>query len=528
MNPTPSSTRTPTRRVVIAGGGTAGWMVAALLGKTLGKRLQITLVESDEIGTVGVGEATIPTLLVYHDLLELNEQEFMAATLATFKLGIGFEHWRAKDHQYIHSFGLTGRDHWSAGFQHFWLKGRERGLASPEYGDYCAEHLAAREGRFAHLPRAGMNYAFHLDATRYARFLRGFSEPLGVQRVEGKIVDVLTHEDSGHHRGHVKALRLDGGREIEGDLFIDCTGFRSLLIGATMGVPYEDWSHWLPCDSAVAAQTASLTGPMGEAIPYTRSIAREAGWQWRIPLQHRVGNGMVYSSRHLADEDAKRLLLERIEGEVLAPPRVLKFRPGQRAEAWRGNVVAIGLAGGFIEPLESTSIHLIQRGAIKLMQLFPSEGICDADVDEYNRQTRWEMEHIRDFIVLHYHVTQRDDTAFWRACREMDIPASLRQRIELFQESGRVFRAPNELFAENSWIQVMLGQGIVPRRGNATADLMGDEELGHFLESIRAGVQRTVMQLPKHEAYVRDYCAAAAARMGAGAAGSVPAAAMQR
>jgi tryptophan halogenase len=499
----------PVRRVVIAGGGTAGWMVAALLGRSLGRTHDITLVESDEIGTVGVGEATIPTLLLFHDLLGIKEQEFMAATLATFKLGIGFEHWRVPGHRYIHSFGLTGRDHWTAGFQHFWLKGLRRGLASPEYGDYCTEHLAARQGRFAHLPKAGMNYAYHLDASRYARFLRAFSEPLRVKRVEGRIVEVLTH-GTGPDAAHIRALRLDSGVEIPGDLFIDCTGFRALLIGATMGAGFEDWSAWLPCDSAVAVQTASV----GEAIPYTRSIAHDCGWQWRIPLQHRVGNGMVYSARHLDDEAARAALLERVQGEVLAPPRVIKFRPGQRTEAWRGNCVAIGLAGGFVEPLESTSIHLIQRGAIKLMQMLPSEGIAAADVAEYNRQTRWEMEHVRDFIVLHYHVTQRDDTGFWRDCRAMDIPASLRHRIELFRETGRVFRAPDELFAENSWIQVMLGQGILPHRHHPSADLMGDDELKHFLAGIQAGVQRTVNGLPRHEAYVRQYCGAAAAAAG--------------
>jgi len=489
------------RRVVIAGGGTAGWMVAACLAKTLGRALDIKLVESDEIGTVGVGEATIPTLLTFHELLEVNEQEFMAATLATFKLGIQFENWRELGAQYIHSFGLTGRDHWTAGFQHFWLKGCERGLAA-DYGDYCLEHKAARESRFAHLPKAGMNYAFHLDASRYARFLRRYSEPLGVQRIEGKIVDVRSDAAS----GHVQALRLENGAEIEGDLFIDCSGFRALLIGGTMKVGYEDWSHWLPCDSAVAAQTASI----GEAVPYTRSIAHGAGWQWRIPLQHRVGNGLVYASREMDDDEARQSLLARIQGDVLAPPRIIKFKPGQRRQTWCGNVVAIGLAGGFIEPLESTSIHLIQRGVIRLLQLFPSNGIAACDVEEYNRQMRWEMEHIRDFIVLHYHVTERQDTAFWRRCRTMEVPPSLAHRLELFRESGRVFRVPNELFAENSWIQVMLGQGIRPRRHHPTADLMGDDELNRFLDGIRSGIDRTVAQLPRHEAYVRQYCGAVA------------------
>lgn len=485
------------RRIVIAGGGTAGWMVAACLSKTMGRLLDIKLIESDEIGTVGVGEATIPTLLTFHNLLGLNEAEFMAATSATFKLGIKFEHWRGLDKHYIHSFGLTGKDHWTAGFQHFWLKGRRRQLAR-EYGDYCLELRAAEENRFAHLPRNGMNYAFHMDATRYAAYLRQFSEGYGVQRIEGKI----TRVDLQPGTDHIRALALDSGAEIEGDLFIDCTGFRALLIGQALGVPYEDWRHWLPCDSALAVQTASV----GEAVPYTRSIAHEAGWQWRIPLQHRVGNGLVYCSRHMSDERAKELLLSRIEGEVLTTPRPLKFTPGQRQEVWKGNCVAIGLASGFIEPLESTSIHLIQRGTIRLMQLFPTDGIRQPDVAEYNRQAQEEIEHIRDFIVLHYHVTERDDSPFWQGCREMQIPASLRHRIELFRETGRVFRIQNELFAENSWIQVMLGQGITPQQHHQVADLMGDPELSGFLEDIRSTVNRTVAQLPPHGAYVRQYC----------------------
>ncbi|MES2126630.1 MAG: tryptophan halogenase family protein [Pseudomonadota bacterium] len=487
----------PIRRVVIAGGGTAGWMVAAGLSKALGKLLDIKLVESDEIGTVGVGEATIPTLMNFHHLLEINEQEFMAATQATFKLGISFENWRERKEDYIHSFGLTGTDHWTAGFQHFWHKGRERKLAG-DYGDYCLELKAAQENRFAHLPRNGMNYAYHLDASAYAKYLRRFSEPLGVKRIEGKIARVITDDSS----GDITALQLDSGSVIEGDLFIDCTGFRGLLIGETLKEEYEDWSHWLRCDSAIAVQTESV----GPAVPYTRSIAREAGWQWRIPLQHRVGNGIVFSSRYIDDDAARQCLLDNLEGRPLMDPRVIRFRPGQRHKTWSHNCVAIGLASGFLEPIESTSIHLIQRGIIRLMQMFPTNGISQADVDEYNHQTRVEIEHIRDFIILHYHVTNREDTAFWRDCRNMDVPATLRHRIGLFRESGRVFRVPNELFAENSWIQVMLGQGIMPRQHHQSADLMGDEELAHFLNGIRSAVDRTVMQLPSHQAYVEKYC----------------------
>lgn len=488
-------------KIVIAGGGTAGWMVAAGLSRTLGKALDIRLVESDEIGTVGVGEATIPTLVTFHRLLDINEQEFMAATQATFKLGIGFENWRDVNQNYIHSFGTTGRDHWTAGFQHFWLKGRQCKLAG-DYGDYCVELKAALENKFAHLPRGGMNYAFHIDAGLYARFLRRLSEGYGVKRIEGKITNVLTHDDS----GFIKAIRLDSGAEIEGDLFIDCTGFRALLIGQTLHEPYEDWSHWLPCDSAIAVQTESV----GDAIPLTRSIARESGWQWRIPLQHRVGNGMVYCSRFVSDEQAKQTLLANIEGKVRTDPRLIKFKPGQRRQTWVKNCVAVGLASGFVEPLESTSIHLIGRSIIRLLQMFPSTAINPTDIEEFNRQTVAELEHIRDFIVLHYHVTNRQDTPFWNACRAMEIPASLQHRIELFRETGRVFRFQNELFAENSWIQVMLGQGIVPKQYHQVADLMGDAELSRFLDQIKSHVDNTVLQLPKHQRYVEQYCKASA------------------
>ncbi len=487
------------QKIIIAGGGTAGWMVAAGLSRTLGKTLDIKLVESDEIGTVGVGEATIPTIVTFHRLLEINEQEFMAATQATFKLGIGFENWRDVNRNYIHSFGTTGKDHWTAGFQHFWLKGRERNLAS-DYGDYCLELKASQQNRFAHLPRGGMNYAFHIDAGLYAKFLRRYSEKYGVQRIEGKITNVLTHDDT----GFIRAIRLDSGAEIEGDLFIDCTGFRALLIGQTLREPYEDWSHWLPCDSAVAVQTESV----GEAIPLTRSIARESGWQWRIPLQHRVGNGMVYCSRYISDEQARQTLLANIEGATRTEPRVIKFKPGQRRQTWVKNCVAVGLASGFIEPLESTSIHLIGRSIIRLLQMFPNTSVSQADIDEFNRQTVYEIEHIRDFIVLHYHVTDRQDTPFWNACRSMDIPTSLRDRVELFRETGRVFRTANELFAENSWVQVMLGQGITPKQHHQTADLMSDAELSRFLDGIKAQVDSTVQQLPRHRAYVEQYCKA--------------------
>ncbi|GAB3032920.1 tryptophan 7-halogenase [Oleiagrimonas citrea] len=490
-----TAARKPVRRVVIAGGGTAGWMAAAALSRTLGKVLDITLVESDAIGTVGVGEATIPTLVTFHRLLNINEQAFMAATHATIKLGIAFEGWRDVSKDYIHSFGLTGKDHWTAGFQHFWLKGRERGLAR-DYGDYCMELRAAQERKFAHLPDNGINYAFHLDATQYARFLRRFSEEFGVQREEGRIAEVRMADN-----GDIAALAMEDGRLIEGDLFIDCTGFRALLIGQALGVPFEDWSQWLFADSALAVQTDSVR----DAIPYTRSIAGDAGWQWRIPLQHRCGNGIVFSSRYTDADAARETLMGSIEGAPRTEPRLIRFKPGQRAKAWERNCVALGLSSGFLEPLESTNIHLIQRGITRLLQSFPHV-IEQVDIDEYNRQVENEITHIRDFVILHYKVTDRRDTPFWRDCAAMDIPDTLRHRIELFAETGRVFRVPNELFAENSWIQVMLGQGIVPRQRHPAPDMMGDEELQHFLEGIRQRVENTVRRLPAHMDYIRSYC----------------------
>lgn len=488
------------KKVVIAGGGTAGWMAAATISKILGKVLDITLIESDQIGTVGVGEATIPPLVTFHRLLDIKEQDFMAATQATFKLGIAFESWRDVGQDYIHSFGETGHDHWAAGFQHFWLKDRERG-SRLDYGDYCLELKAAQQNKFAHLPKGGLNYAYHLDATLYAKFLRKFSEGFGTRRVEGKIVRVNTRPED----GFIQSLTLDSGQVIEGDLFIDCTGFRGLLIEQTLHTGYEDWSHWLPCDSAVAVQTESVI----EAIPYTRSIAHEFGWQWRIPLQHRVGNGMVYCSRYTTDDGAKSALLKNISGSRLTEPLQIKFRTGRRLKNWNKNVVALGLASGFLEPLESTSIHLIQRGILRLMQLFPMTGIKPSDVREYNKQCHVEIENIRDFIICHYKVTNRQDSAFWRHCRSMPVPDSLAHRIDLFRETARVFKIPNELFGENSWIQVMLGQGMMPEQYHPVANVMGDDELTRFMQGIKGNVDKTVAQLPNHQAYVEQYCKAA-------------------
>ena len=486
-------------KVVVAGGGTAGWMAAAALSKLLGKTLDITLIESDEIGTVGVGEATIPTLVTLHELLQIKEQDFVSAVQGTFKLGISFENWRDVGEDYIHSFGYTGKDCWAAGFQHFWLKGHKMGI-SEEYGEYCTEWAAAKDNRFAVLPNSALNYAYHFDASLYAKFLRGIAEDNGAVRQEGKIKAVEQHPET----GFITGVTLESGQLIEGDFFVDCTGFRGLLIEQTLHTGYDDWSHWLPADSAVAVQTESVAPP----IPYTRSIAHEAGWQWRIPLQHRVGNGMVFCSKFWSDDEATSKLLGNVEGPTVTDPRVIKFTTGSRRKHWNKNVVAMGLASGFMEPLESTSIHLAQRAIIRLMQMFPYDGVRQPDVEEFNNQMKFEIENIRDFIVLHYHVTNRRDTAFWRHCSSMPIPDSLQHRIELFKQAGRVFKVPTELFGENSWTQVMLGQGLMPEQYHPIVNMMSDDELKVFLSGIHGSVGNLVRQLPSHQRFIDHYCKA--------------------
>ncbi|WP_426693279.1 tryptophan halogenase family protein [Sphingomonas sediminicola] len=490
------------RRIVIAGGGTAGWMAAAAIARTLGRTVDVTLVESDAIGTIGVGESTIPPLVTYNRLLNINEAEFMRATQATFKLGIMFDNWKEQGHNYFHSFGLTGKDHWSAGFWHFWLYGREKGHEQ-SYDDYCLELIAAREGKFAHLPDDRMNYAYQLDSGLYAKFLRGMAEGDGTRRVEGKISTVNLDGET----GEIAALVLDSGERIEGDLFLDCTGFRAVLIGQTLGVGHEDWTHWLPCDSAIALQTESV----GPAVPYTRAIAHDAGWQWRIPLQSRVGNGIVYCSRYLDQDTAMERLLGNIEGEVLTKPNILRFGAGMRKKQWHRNCVAIGLSGGFMEPLESTSIHLIQRAVLRLIRMLPLGKTSERDVAEFNDQQITDMLQIRDFLILHYKATERTDSEFWRYCKSMPIPDTLEQKIELFREAGLVFRKNEELFVENSWVQVMMGQGIMPQTHHPIAEKLTNEELARFLATIRDTVAKTVKSLPEHAAYVSRYCGIARA-----------------
>ncbi len=484
------------QRVVIAGGGTAGWMAAAAISRLLHGRVEVTLVESSDIGTVGVGEATIPTLLFFHKLLKIDEQAFMAATNATFKLGINFENWRSLNHAYLHAFGATGKDCWAAGFQHFWRRGLDLGL-SEDFGQYCLERVAAEAEKFAHLPGNGLNYAFHIDATRYAGFLRELAGQAGVTRIDATIERVNVREQD----GFIESLTLDNGQTLSGDLFIDCTGFRGLLIEKALHTGYEDWSQWLLCDSAVAMQTESVEAP----LPYTRCIAREAGWQWRIPLQSRVGNGLVYCSNYLSDERATEILQQNINGNPLNSPRVIKFRPGRRLKQWNRNCVAIGLSSGFIEPLESTSIHLIQQGIVRLLRMFPHEGIEQAVVDEYNKQTVFEMERIRDFIILHYKVTERTDSPFWQHCKQMDVPDSLAQRLALFEKTGQIHRENNELF-DDSWQQVMIGQGMVPKGYHPIADTMTERELADFLGHIKHNIHQTVARLPLHQQYLNSYC----------------------
>ncbi len=483
----------PINRVVIAGGGTAGWMAAAALSRLVGRQLEVTLVESEEIGTVGVGEATIPTLLTMNRLLQIPEPDFIKATSGTFKLGIRFENWLYEGHDYIHSFGDTGKGCWAGGFQHFWKKGQQQGLAE-EYGAYCTELRAAVENKFGILSEHKLNYAYHLDATAYGQYLRRLAEANGTQRIEGQIAHVSVSEST----GFIDYLQLKDGQQVAGDLFIDCTGFRALLIEDALRTGFDDWSHWLPCNRAWAVQT-ELTG---EPVPYTRAIAHDSGWRWRIPLQHRVGNGLVYCSDYLDDDAARERLLSLVDGTPIIDPRPIRFTTGQRRQYWNKNCIALGLSSGFIEPLESTSIHFIQNGIMWLLLMFPDSVMSQASVDEYNNKLRGEAERIRDFIVLHYFANQRAGEPFWDMCRDLPIPESLSQRMALFKETGRVFKPQDEVFSENSWVQVMMGQGLIPESYHNIVDSMSNEQLQQFLGDIQRDVERTVAALPNHGAFV--------------------------
>lgn len=484
-------------RVVVAGGGTAGWLAAAAIAQQLTDSVDITLVESEDIGTVGVGEATIPPMKTFHRLLRIDEPEFMRATHATFKLGIQFENWKSEGEKYFHSFGTTGRETLITEFVHFWLKGRELGIAR-KFGDYCLEYKAALANRCSTECEKKINHAFHLDASLYAEFLRGIAEKKGAKRVEGKICEVTQNPDT----GFIQSLILDSGVQVEGDLFIDCTGFRGLLIEQTLHAGYENWDHWLPCDRAVAIQTESV----GPAVPYTRAIAHHAGWRWRIPLQHRVGNGLVFCSRYMSEEEAVEKLLADIEGKPITEPKIIRFQTGRRRKNWVKNCVAIGLSSGFLEPLESTSIHIIMTSITRLLQMFPVDSIRQSVVDEYNAQASVEFEKIRDFIILHYKATEREDSKFWRYCRNMDIPDELAHRIRLFREAGKSYQIEGELFRLDSWTQVMLGQGIYPEQHHPIVDTMNEQQLTQFLESVEREVAGLVDSLPEHDEFVTQYC----------------------
>lgn len=486
------------QHVVIAGGGTAGWMTAAALSALVPGPVRVTLVESDAIPTVGVGEATIPAILSFHQLLKIDEREFMKATNATFKLGIEFQNWKHAQQRYFHSFGSTGKDCWAATFHNFWLKAQQQGKAA-DYEAYCLEAQAATANRFAHFENNGLNYAYHLDAGLYAKFLRARAEAAGVSRIEGTIEGV--EQDS--QTGDISRVMLANGRQIDADFFVDCSGFRALLIGQTLKSDFDDWSHWLPSNRAIAVQSEKLA----HLPPYTRSSAHSAGWQWQIPLQNRTGNGIVFSDEFLSEADAEETLLSSLNSQPLTDPRVIRFQTGFRPQQWVKNCVAVGLSGGFIEPLESTSIHMIQRAIIRLLQLFPYNGVEQADIDEFNRQAWQETEYIRDFIILHYHVNQRASDSFWQHCRTMDIPDSLAHRIELFKTSGRIFRESVDLFAENSWVQVMMGQGLTPAHYHVLADVMSEPELQGFLSGIQRNVTQAVAPLPTQSQYLSHYLA---------------------
>jgi tryptophan halogenase len=481
-------------RVVIVGGGTAGWMAAAALSKTFGDNLKVDLIESDAIGTVGVGEATIPAIKNFQLLLEMDEAEFMSAVNGTYKLGIEFENWGKLGERYFHPFGPPGVDAWAAQFHHYWLKARQRGETGG-LGDFSLETCMARAEKFTTAADPQPNYAYHFDAALYAKLLRQFSENLGVTRIEGKVVGVNTNSVS----GFIESVLLEGDRTVAGDLFIDCTGFRGLLIEQELQSGWEDWSHWLRSDSAAAVQTEAV----GKPSPYTRSTARSCGWQWKIPLQNRVGNGLVYCSHYMSDDEAKKTLLDNLDGKPINDARIIKFRTGRRVQQWKKNCVALGLSSGFLEPLESTSIHLIHMNIIRLIKLFPVAGINQTEVDQFNRDARAEVEAIRDFIILHYHVTQRADTPFWIDCREMAVPETLAHKINLFKANGRAFRENNELFAERSWAAVMLGQGIEPDGFHPFVNNLSDEELNDFMNQIKASIAKIVGESPSHEEFLR-------------------------
>lgn len=493
------------KKIIIVGGGSSGWMTAATLAKAIPKEhVEIQLIESSEIGIVGVGEATIPQIVVFNKFLGLNEDDFVRRTNATFKLGIQFDNWGEKGDSYYHNFGDVGRNIEGLHFFQHWQRLNAVGKAEP-IDEYILAGLACQNKKFMRPVNAGdsplskIAYAFHFDATLYANYLAGFAKEKGVVRTEGKVVNVNLEND-----GSIKSVKLEDGSEHSADFFIDCSGFRSLLLGDALGVDYEDWSHWLPCDSAVAVPSASTEEPW----PYTRATAHEAGWQWRIPLQHRVGNGHVYSSKYMSEDEATSILLKNIDGEALAEPRKIRFRTGRRKVFWEKNCIAIGLSNGFLEPLESTSLHFVQTAISRFLSLYPDRSINSANIDEYNKQSIFDYESTRDFIILHYHATRRTDTDFWNYCRTMDIPESLQEKLNLYKSSGKVVRFNEELFSENSWFEVLHGQGIEPESYTPLADMMPEEELVELFKSVQSLMRNCLGHMPSHQEFINSNCKA--------------------
>lgn len=494
------------RKILIVGGGTSGWMTAAAMAKVLKTGYcEIQLVESEEIGIVGVGEATIPQIQLFNKLLDLDEDEFVRKTQGTFKLGIQFVNWTHLGHKYIHAFGDVGKDMDAIQFYHYWLKLSQLGEAE-ELGNYTISGVASDKNKFmrsidaGNSPLSNIAYAFHFDASLYAKFLREYAEERGVIRKEGKIVNTILNPEN----GFISAVQLASGERIEADFFVDCSGFRGVLIEQALKTGYEDWSHWLPCDRAWAVPCESAD----VLTPYTRSTAHSAGWQWRIPLQHRIGNGHVFSSKFMGEDEARSILLNNLDGKPLAEPRLLKFITGKRKKFWNKNCLAIGLASGFMEPLESTSIHLVQSSIARLMSFFPNKNFDQEDIDEFNRQADFEFEKIRDFLILHYHVTERNDSEFWNYCRTMSIPEALTQKIEQFKKNGRIYRNSNEMFNDLSWLEVMHGQGIRPRSFHPLVDRMSKEDIVKRLESVRRVIDKSVDYMPTHAQFIADNCKA--------------------
>lgn len=491
------SDRPPKTRVVILGGGTAGWMTAAALVNQLGHACDVRLIESQEIGIVGVGEATLPHIRFFVESLGLDEAEFMKATHATFKLGIDFHDFGRIGSHYLHPFGSFGAPLNEVAFHHYWLRLHAEGRGGALWDTSICNVMAASNKFAPPAPGSALyNYAYQFDATLFAPYLRDYSTARGAIRTEGKVVEVEQDGES----GNVTALKLEDGERVEGDLFVDCSGFRALLIGQTLKEEWEDWSPWLLCDRAVAMPCEAES----EALrPYTGVHAMAAGWRWRIPLQHRVGNGYVYSSGHISDEDAAAALADALEGAPMAAPRILKFRAGRRKRSWSKNVVAVGLASGFLEPLESTSIYLVQGAIAQLIELFPIGPVRDADRDEFNRVTDTEYDRIRDFLILHYNATERDDSDFWNHVRTMDVPDSLHEKMALWRRSARVAKYSQGLFFEPSWVAVYVGQGVIPDGWDQRSDLPGSDQLEEAVGRVRKQVRDAVAPMPDHAEFIR-------------------------